>query len=100
MQKLKRTLLLGMAAAVVGLAGCASTGGNSYFDDAGITMRVKRAIYNEPNLKVMDVSVRTEGGVVELSGAVKSRAERTKVAEVARRVEGVKRVKNDLTIQQ
>ena len=63
-------------------------------------MRVKKAIYNEPSLKVMDVSVKTEGGVVELSGQVKSRAEKAKVAEVARKVEGVKRVKNDLTVQQ
>jgi osmotically-inducible protein OsmY len=36
--------------------------------------------------------------VVSLSGAVKNRTERTKAAEVARHVEGVKLVKNELKI--
>ena len=99
---LKRFLVLGIVAALFGLAGCASSGGkdgNSYFDDAAITMRVKKAIYNEPNLKVMDVSVTTVNGVVELSGSVKSRGEKVKVGNVARKVEGVKMVKNELVVQ-
>jgi osmotically-inducible protein OsmY len=37
--------------------------------------------------------------VVELSGSVKSRAEKLKIGDVARRIDGVKRVKNDLTVQ-
>ena len=101
--KLKRTFAFGIAAALLGLAGCASNSekqsGGSYFDDAAITAKVKNAIFNEPGLKVMNVSVNTEDRVVELSGAVKSRAEKLKVGDVARRVDGVKRVKNDLTVQ-
>jgi len=38
--------------------------------------------------------------VVQLSGSVKSRAEQRKAAEVAGKVEGVKRVKNDLLVKQ
>jgi osmotically-inducible protein OsmY len=63
-----------------------------------VTARVKKAIYNEPALKVTDISVKTENAVVSLSGAVHSRNERTKAAEVARHVEGVKLVKNELKI--
>ena len=102
MIKLKARFAMLVAAVLLGLAGCASSGkegGNSYFDDAAITTRVKRAIYNEPALKVMNVGVTTEDGVVELTGSVKSRGERAKAAEVARKAEGVKRVKNELKVQ-
>ena len=102
MTTLKGRFAMLIAAALVGLAGCASTGkegGNSYLDDAAVTARVKRAIYNEPSLKVMNVGVTTEDGVVELTGNVKSRGERAKAGEVARKAEGVKRVKNELKIQ-
>jgi osmotically-inducible protein OsmY len=99
MNKLNRKTAVLLLAAVLGLAGCATSGGNSYFDDAMVTARVKKAIYNEPSLKVTDISVSTEGSVVALEGSVKSRSERLKAAEVARKVEGVKRVKNELKVQ-
>jgi len=47
----------------------------------------------------MGVSVATEDGVVSLSGTVKSKAERTKATAVASKVEGVKKVKNDLKVE-
>ena len=99
MNKLNRKTAVLLLAAVLGLAGCATSGGNSYFDEAMVTARVKKAIYNEPSLKVTDISVSTEGSVVALEGSVKSRAERLKAADVARKVEGVKRVKNELKVQ-
>jgi osmotically-inducible protein OsmY len=100
MHTLNRKLAALAAAALLGLAGCASTpGGNNFFDDAMVTARVKTAIYNEPTLKVTDISVSTEKAVVSLSGAVKSRADRVKAAEVARKVEGVKLVRNELKVQ-
>jgi osmotically-inducible protein OsmY len=96
---LKRIAVL-FAAAVL-FAGCASTGNGEggYFDDMKITAKVKSAIYNEPSLKVMDIGVKTDNQVVELTGAVKSRTERVRAAEVARKVQGVKSVKNDLKVQ-
>lgn len=99
MDKLKRGFAVAVSAAVLGLAGCASTGGNNYFDDAMVTARVKKAIYNEPSLKVTDIAVSTDKAVVSLSGAVKTRADRAKAADVARKVEGVKQVRNDLKVQ-
>jgi osmotically-inducible protein OsmY len=99
MNKSKRISVF-LVAAVLALAGCASTGGGSFFDDAAITTRVKKAIYDDPALKVGDISVKTDAKVVQLSGSVKSRAEQRKAAEVAGRVEGVKRVRNDLLVKQ
>jgi osmotically-inducible protein OsmY len=100
MHKLNRTLVVLAAAALLGLGGCATTGGNNFFDDSMVTASVKKAIYDEPSLKITDISVSTDGGVVSLSGSVKTRAERVRAAEVARRVEGVKRVNNDLKVGQ
>ena len=56
----------------------------------------------EPLLEVKDLKVHfpTEDGVVKLSGTVKTRAERAKAVQVTRKVEGVKMVKNDLSIEQ
>lgn len=99
MNALRRTCAVLLAAALVGLAGCASPGGTSFFDDASTTAKVKQAIYNEPSLKVMNISVSTEDSVVSLSGTVKTRAERARAIQVARKVEGVKRVKDDLKIE-
>jgi len=100
MKNINRTLIILFSAAAVVLAGCASKPGqNNFFDDAMVTTRVKKAIYDEPSLKVADISVTTENAVVSLTGAVKTRGERTKAADVARRVEGVKLVRNELKIQ-
>lgn len=101
MKNQKQTFALVMAVVLI-LAGCASFGmgeGGSYLDDAAITAKVKTAIFNEPGLKVTRISVATEDHVVELSGSVNSRIERVKAGEVAKRVDGVKRVKNDLKVQ-
>jgi osmotically-inducible protein OsmY len=96
MDLLKRSRILLIVSLLLAVTGCATTGG--FFGDAAITARVKTAIFNEPALKVMNVSVSTEDNVVYLSGTVKSRAERAKVIQVARKVEGVKAVKSELQL--
>jgi osmotically-inducible protein OsmY len=103
MRQFKRISVPLIAALLLSCAGCASSpdkGGSSYFDDAATTAKVKKAIFSESSLKVTDVSVSTENKVVHLTGAVKSRADKAKAAEVASKIEGVKRVKNDLQIKQ
>jgi osmotically-inducible protein OsmY len=96
MDLLKRSRILLILSLLLAMAGCATTGG--FFGDAAITARVKTAIFNEPELKVMKVGVATENKVVHLSGTVKSRAERARVIQVARKVDGVKAVKSDLQL--
>jgi osmotically-inducible protein OsmY len=98
MKALKRTAIPLLFSLL--LAGVCATSGGDLFGDTGITTRVKTAIFNEPSLKVMDISVSTDERIVTLSGTVKSRAERATAIAVARKVEGVKAVKSDLKVQQ
>jgi osmotically-inducible protein OsmY len=83
--------------------GCASTakheGTGEYVDDTVITGKVKTAIFNEPTLKSAEINVETFKGVVQLSGFVTSAAAENKAVVVARNVEGVKSVKNDMRLK-
>jgi hyperosmotically inducible protein len=89
-----------MGLALLFSLGCASTstqeGTGEYFDDSVITAKVKAAIFNEPTLKSTEINVKSVKGVVELSGLVSSNSEISKAVEVARGVNGVRSVKNDM----
>lgn len=92
-----------MALSVLAFAGCASQPGQSstgqYIDDSVITTKVKTELFKEPDLKSGQISVETYKGVVQLSGFVGSRASITKAVEIARKVEGVKSVKNSMALR-
>jgi osmotically-inducible protein OsmY len=60
---------------------------------------VKAAIYNDPMLKVGQISVETYNGVVQLSGFVDSAQAARRAVELARSVKGVKSVKNSLVVK-
>jgi len=83
--------------------GCASTatkeGTGEYVDDTVITTKVKAAIFNEPTLKSAEINVETFKGVVQLSGFVSSRDAQNTAVAVARKVPGVKSVKDDTRLK-
>jgi osmotically-inducible protein OsmY len=83
--------------------GCAATqqreSTGQYVDDSVITTKVKTAIYDEPSLKVFQISVETFKGVVQLSGFVNSEQIVRKAGEVAGRIEGVRSVTNNLVVK-
>jgi osmotically-inducible protein OsmY len=64
-----------------------------------ITNKVKAAILNDPQLKVMQINVETFKGVVQLSGFVDSKAMAARAVEVTRGVAGVKSVKDDMRMR-
>lgn len=82
---------------VLALGGCATTG--QYFDDSWITTKVKSALINDPAGSGGSVNVETFKGTVQLSGFVKSSAERDQAVKTARAVPGVKEIKNDIVIR-
>lgn len=85
------------------MAGCASTqkqeSTGQYVDDTVITTAVKAAILNEPSLKVSEINVETFKGTVQLSGFVRSADNISTAIRVARGVNGVTAVKNDMRLK-
>jgi osmotically-inducible protein OsmY len=83
--------------------GCASTsnreGTGEYIDDTVITTKVKAAVLEEASLKSAEINVETYKGIVQLSGFVRSRTDINKAVEVARKIGGVKSVKNDMIVK-
>ena len=61
---------------------------------------MKAALIADPNVKAHEVNVETREGVVQLSGFVDNDQAKTTATDVAKRVAGVKEVKNDLQIKQ
>ena len=92
-----------IAASLMLAAGCAATrtqeSTGPYIDDSTITTKVKKAIFDEPSLKVSQISVETYKSVVQLSGFVDSSAQIGTAGSIARSVEGVSSVKNDLRLK-
>jgi osmotically-inducible protein OsmY len=104
MRKLKLIILFLLSLSLVpNLVGCA--GGKTYestgehFDDAIITTKVKASILGDAKLKLLQISVETFKGVVQLSGFVNSNEAATRAVDLTRRVKGVKQVNNSLIVK-
>jgi osmotically-inducible protein OsmY len=103
-----------VAAVAFGVAGCAGWSGKSADSrtasttaaeprgpvqtaaDAGITAKVKTALGNDELVKARNIDVDTLRGVVTLNGMVGSAAEKQRAIQVARGIEGVSSVKDNL----
>lgn len=68
-------------------------------DDTEITTKVKAAIFAEPGLKTLQISVDTVKGVVTLSGSVDSLANSEQAKGLAAAVSGVNSVDNQLQLK-
>ncbi len=79
------------------LVACGKTVGET-LDDATITTRVKTALLNDPDVGALRIDVSTTGGVVTLSGSVRSPGEVDRAVQIARTVQGVKDVKSTLQV--
>jgi osmotically-inducible protein OsmY len=93
--------LFAVALFALSLLGCAGAGTTTgeYIDDSTITTKIKSKLYDDPMTSGWDVSVTTNKGVVQLSGFVKSSKVKDRAGEIARKVEGVKSVSNDLIVK-
>lgn len=85
------------------LSACAMFSGREtvgqYVDDTTITTKVKADILGDASLKVLQINVETMQGVVQLSGFVDSAKSKEKAENIARYVNGVKSVKDNLVIR-
>jgi osmotically-inducible protein OsmY len=95
--------IIGCLIVMVVMLGCAgdrttrSTG--EYIDDSTITTKVKSALVADPEVKGTQMQVDVHRGVVQLSGFVDRPADAQRAVAVARNVEGVKEVRNNLIVK-
>ena len=84
-------------------AACASTSKQEstgeYIDDSVITTKVKSLLAADDFLKSFQIGVETYKGSVQLSGFVATQKAADKAEEIARGVNGVESVKNDLIVK-
>ncbi len=75
-----------------------ATVGNTV-DDGIVTAKVKSALLNDPGVKSFDIAIATRKGEVQLSGFVDSQAQINRAIDIARSVEGVQSIKNEMSIK-
>lgn len=99
----RTTKILACMFLLVAFVGCSAANkrgsAGDYVDDTVITTKVKAAIFEEPTLKTMQINVKTFQGEVQLSGFVDSAQNVAKAGEIARSVDGVAKVSNDLIVR-
>ena len=83
--------------------GCSTTTHNEesaseVFDSSLITAKVKSRLIDDPMTGVFQIKVSTTRGIVELSGTVENAEEKQQAGQIARAVEGVTEVHNNIEV--
>ena len=99
-------MILGLSslALVCGVTGCAgdrykqSTG--EHIDDRATSSRVKRALGEDTQYKYAGVNVETFKGTAQLSGFVNTKDQKNRAGDLAKKVEGVREVVNNITVKE
>lgn len=76
-----------------------NTSVKGYAGDTAITSEVKAKLLADDTVPSRKVKVETTDGVVQLSGTVESQAQSDRAESIAKAIDGVKSVKNDLKTQ-
>ena len=91
------------AFALITATGCAVTRGQetvgAYVDDTTITTQVKSRFIENKDVDASSIRVETLNGTVMLSGFAKNSTERETAESIARKVNGVKSVKNEIAVR-
>jgi len=86
-----------------GTSGTSATGGSSsvgtVISDSVVTTKVKTALLADSDIKGLDINVTTNKGEVNLSGAVNNQSQIERAEKIARNIDGVKSVQNNVTIK-
>lgn len=101
---IRTTLAAAVAAiALIALPGCAVTRGQetvgAYVDDSAITTAVKARFIEAKEVDASAISVETLNGTVMLSGFAKNSTEKASAETLTWKVNGVKAVKNQITVR-
>jgi osmotically-inducible protein OsmY len=118
MRILTKALLVAAVLGSTAIAGCAATSeqeseaaaerksdvvdrqtAGEVVDDSVVTAKVKARLVDDPVTKAYQINVETFKGTVQLSGFVDSAEARSRAAQLAKDVGGVKDVKNSLQVR-
>jgi hyperosmotically inducible periplasmic protein len=83
------------------LVGCQAMTGQTMgenIDDASLTASVKSSLVGDKAANLTRIDVDSNNGVVSLNGVVESAQQKARAEELARRVDGVKGINNNLQI--
>jgi osmotically-inducible protein OsmY len=100
-----RTPLAATITAVIllGMTGCAVTRGQetvgAYVDDASITTTVKGRFVGNKDVDALSIKVETLNGTVMLSGFAKNLTEKNTAEGLARGVNGVRAIRNEIVVR-
>jgi hyperosmotically inducible protein len=100
----KTLVALIASVAVLGTAACSSTrtqrAPGEQVDDAALLTSVKSALVADPVTEAGEINVDVNRGVVKLSGFVDSSKEKSAAGDIARKVDGVQSVQNDIAVKE
>lgn len=71
----------------------------AYIGDTAITSKLKAMLLADDIVPSRSVTVETTNGVIQLSGTVKTQAQFDRAENIAKAIDGVKSVKNDLVVK-
>ena len=96
------TLLAALMASAV-VTGCSSTptqqSAGEAVDDGVVTAKVRAALVADPVTKAHQINVETFKGTVQLSGFVETNEARSRALELARNIDGVRKVKDAMEVR-
>jgi osmotically-inducible protein OsmY len=98
-------LCVGALPILMGVTGCATAESGHQqttgerIDDHNTSIRVSAALAQDIEYKFDRVKVETFNGTVQLSGFVSSDDQKNRAGDIAGKVEGVKEVRNNITVQ-
>jgi osmotically-inducible protein OsmY len=112
MLKSFKVVLAGAAICTIGAAGvyaqdtskpasqapATTTDAGQKVSDASITTAVKTRLMKDKVARGSDIDVKTDEGVVKISGAVPTAADKVRIGRLVRNTTGVKSVENELTL--
>ena len=100
----KTLVALIASGALLSVAACSSTrtqrAPGEQVDDAALLTSVKSALVSNPVTEAGEINVDVNRGTVKLSGFVDTPEEKSKAGDLARGVDGVQTVQNDIAVKQ
>ena len=91
------------ASTLLAISACAVTRGQqttgAYIDDSAITASVKSRFVENKDVDAAAISVETLNGTVMLSGFAKNANEKATAETIAKKVDGVKLVRNEIAVR-